>query len=88
MRAGVGTLVHFAAPRASRVSLDVLDLAGRRRARLFDGVALAPRSVHWSGAADDGATLPAGVYWIRITTRDRQPAGRSQSSAVRVVLLK
>jgi len=93
VRAGVGAVVRFAAPHAMRATLDLLDLAGRRRATLFDGVASATQVVHWSGAADDGTTLPAGVYWIRITARGVVSAGNADrgiphSSAVRVVLLQ
>jgi serine protease AprX len=94
VRSGAGTLVWFAAPHAARATLDVLDLAGRRRARLFDGPAVSRQTLFWSGAGEDGDRLPAGVYWLRLETRGGEGvAARSTAAAppraraLRVVVL-
>jgi subtilisin family serine protease len=83
LRPGAGTRLEFGAPAGAVV--EVVDLSGRRRARLFEGVTGSRRSVVWNGAADDGSMLPAGVYWARIRAigASHAPAARS----VRLVVI-
>lgn len=69
--------VTFAAERG-RVELSAWDVSGRRVATLYRGEATGPHTVRWSGAADDGAPVPTGVYWLRL-------AGESGSPLIRRV---
>lgn len=64
--------VTFAAERG-RVELSAWDLSGRRVATLYRGEAVAPRTVRWSGAADDGGPVPTGVYWLRLAGESGAP---------------
>ncbi|MEO5989555.1 MAG: alpha-amylase family glycosyl hydrolase [Candidatus Eisenbacteria bacterium] len=67
-----GTMVlGFTLPRAGNVSLAVLDLAGREVARPAMGAfGSGPHTVRWDGRSLDGAALPAGLYFVRLTTAD------------------
>jgi subtilisin family serine protease len=76
MRAGAGASIRLAAPSGTRVTLDVIDLAGRRRARLFEGALAGPRDVAWSGTDDRGRPLAAGVYWLRLGAEARVSMAR------------
>ena len=73
-RPGAGPLtVRYALPRAGRVEVIVMDIAGRRVARVFAGVQEAGvGTLTWSGRGEGGATLPAGVYLIRLQTDEGQ----------------
>jgi hypothetical protein len=77
-RAGAPQAIRFAAQGAT--ALDAFDLRGRRVARLYEGVANGATTVSWRGTSADGRPLPAGMYWLRVTS-----AGAT--SALRVVLL-
>ncbi len=58
--------VAFAQPRSGRVSIDVIDLAGRRIARLQSGVL--PSGLHnfqWDGRDANGRAVARGVYFLR-----------------------
>jgi len=68
------------------VRLEVFDLAGRSRSRLFDGMAEGTISLQWTGSTGGGAPLPAGVYWIRASA-GQSPSGRLEASRVRPVVL-
>ncbi len=88
-RMGAAQVVRFSA--RGRVALDAFDLRGRRVARLYEGVADGPASVSWSGASEDGRSLPAGMYWLRLTAAPlagaATPPAAAVPSALRVVLL-
>ena len=56
--------------------------AGRRVARVFEGVANGATAVTWRGTRDDGERLPAGMYWLKLS--GNIPAAQG---ALRVVLL-
>jgi len=61
--------IRYALARAGHVRVSVMDIAGRRVARLADiaheaGAGL----VAWSGRDDRGATLPSGVYLVVLET--------------------
>jgi subtilisin family serine protease len=84
LRAGTPAAVRFAAPGRGRVRIELVDLAGRRLASLYDGPAGAERTVGWSGRDADGSPLAAGVYWVRLSVSG---AGADARRAVRVVVL-
>lgn len=88
LRRGEATTIRFVAPGSGNVGVDVMDITGRRRARLFEGSATALRSIAWRGEDGDGGALPAGVYWIRLAEIPSSgTALRAQTRTVRVVLL-
>jgi subtilisin family serine protease len=66
LRRGSSATIRFAAPASSAVTIDVVDIGGRRRSRLFEGPATAERSIAWRAQDGTGAPLPAGIYWIRL----------------------
>lgn len=88
-RAGGTQSVRFSAQ--GRVTLDAFDVSGRRVARLFEGDATGPSAVSWNGRGDGGRLLPAGVYWLRLTTAPLPGAAHAPApalpSALRVILL-
>ena len=56
-------------PAAGRVTLEVLDVTGRRVAALFEGEAVAgPHALRWDGRGSDGRAVPPGVYLARLVT--------------------
>lgn len=58
-------------PRAGPMRLEVFALQGGRVRELANAVAATGRStVVWDGRDDHGRTVPAGVYFVRLTTRD------------------
>jgi len=95
VRAGAGSVVRLAPPAGSSVTVEVFDLAGRRRARLFEGVSTGSLSLRWNGTGEDGARIPDGVYWIRAVVRNSAGPGPGAgpgegwgSRAVRVALIR
>lgn len=72
--AGRESRVSFALPGDGRALLQVYSVGGAVVITLFDGLARAGRiSVRWDGLDGQGALLPRGIYFLRLTT----PAGRS-----------
>jgi hypothetical protein len=71
-RAGLGTTLSFALPRASSAAeLSLFDLAGRRVATLVKGpLAAGPQAVRWDGNGDAGQEARAGVYFARLVTEE------------------
>jgi hypothetical protein len=60
------TEIGFDLPEASRVSLSVFDVRGRRVAMLADDVFdPGTHSVTWRGRSDGGTQLETGVYFVR-----------------------
>ena len=88
-RAGQSQMVRFRA--RGRVALDLFDVRGRRVSRLFEGVVDGPAACSWNGSGDDGKSLPAGMYWIRLSAAPPAGAAIPHAAAVpgalRVVLL-
>ena len=83
LRAGESALVAFAAPSGRPVSIDLVDVTGRARARLFSGVAQGPRTVAWNGRDDSGAPLAPGVYWLRLSA-----SGARESRTLPIVVIR
>jgi hypothetical protein len=82
LRSGESALVAFAAPAGRNVTVDLVDVAGRARARIFSGIAAGPQAVHWSGKDDSGGELSPGVYWLRLAV----PGAREARSVPLVVV--
>ena len=63
------TTFAFDLPRAGQVSLAIYDATGRRVAVLADGERSAGRyQLRWLARGQDGAALPAGLYFARFST--------------------
>ena len=60
------TEVWFAAARGERVTVTVVDVAGRHVATLAEGVSSGTQRVRWSARGRD-----AGVYFVRMTAGAR-----------------
>ncbi len=61
------TTIHFELPTATEVSITILDIAGRRVRRLFEGTR--NEGVHqitWNGRSDTGEALPSGIYLVKL----------------------
>ena len=66
------TTVAFALTRGGPVSLDVVDVQGRRVRELVQGVrAAGEHRIDWDGRDDDGHAMRAGVYFLRLHAEDR-----------------
>jgi hypothetical protein len=66
---GGALMLQYALPRTGRVRITILDAAGRRVARLYEGVQDAGgHALIWSGRAENGDTARAGVYLARLQT--------------------
>jgi len=62
------TAVEFILDRPGHAHIDVYDVVGRSVADLADGeFAAGVQSVAWDGRGRDGAPMPSGVYFIRLT---------------------
>jgi hypothetical protein len=65
--------ILVALPEAGRAELSVYDLSGRRIATLADEERGAGPFVRtWNGRNDSGAEVAAGVYFVRLATRDHE----------------
>jgi endonuclease/exonuclease/phosphatase family metal-dependent hydrolase len=63
------TTLRFDLPRPAPVTLEVIDLSGRRVASLADGFQPAGRhQVRWRPLATGDAAPPAGIYFVRFST--------------------
>lgn len=74
--------IRYFTPAAASATLEIFDPAGRR-VRSLDGVRWAAgwQEVQWDGCGENGAPVPAGVYWVRLVLPD-------ESRAVRVVRVR
>jgi flagellar hook assembly protein FlgD len=60
------TSVRFGLAHAARVRLELFDLAGRRVRTLIDGdLEAGAHATTWDGRDDHGASVRAGVYFVR-----------------------
>ena len=61
------TRIHYELPHDGNVTLEVLDLNGRRVAQLESGLKTAGHHfVHWGGRNGAGNRVPSGVYFYRL----------------------
>jgi hypothetical protein len=68
----------FVLPADTRARMEVLDVSGRRVRSLGTALlAAGPRELTWDGRADDGRTVGAGTYFLRV-----EAAGLTFSRAV------
>lgn len=74
--------VHFTIGQSQPVTLSVLDVSGRRVARLIDGMQVAPgrHVVTWDGRSDAGREVATGIYFLHL----RSNRGESTLRSVRV----
>jgi hypothetical protein len=76
-----GTRIAFILPTASRASLEVYNVAGRKVASVVDReFAAGAHSVAWDGRDSGGREVPAGIYFYRLE------AGENESMKKLIVL--
>ena len=62
------TQIQYTLPSATHVQLQVFDVRGQHIATLVNGpVGAGLQSVRWDGVDRDGAPVPSGVYFYRLT---------------------
>lgn len=63
------TVLRYVAPPGARVTVSVFDVAGRHVVKLADDVrADGRREITWNGRDDRGITVPAGVYFVQLSS--------------------
>jgi flagellar basal-body rod modification protein FlgD len=63
--------LRFTLSQDGAARLEIVDLAGRVVRTLFQGATAAgTHDAHWDGRDDRGAIAPAGLYFVRLTTRE------------------
>ena len=68
-----GLTVEFTLPRDDAGSLALYDLSGRRVRTIHDGpLAAGPHTVAWDGRAEDGSRPSAGIFFLKLVTREGQ----------------
>ena len=68
-----GGTLRFRLPQSQRVELSLFDLAGRRVARIADGVMDAgDHAVRWGRTDDRGHKVAAGIYRARLKTGSQE----------------
>lgn len=71
--AAFGTTLSYSLPEATRVTIDIHDVGGRRIRRLLDtDQTPGSHTVYWDAHGDDGAWAPAGVCYCRLQAGPRQ----------------
>jgi subtilisin family serine protease len=88
LRAGSPVTIRFAAATPDPVRLEVFDVGGRRRARIFEGTASSERSIAWRPSGDGDARLEAGVYWIRLAPVSAASRASAKARAVRIAIVE
>jgi len=63
--------------------VDLVDVTGRTRARLFSGAARGVQTVAWNGRDDSGGALAPGVYWLRLAV-----GGTREARAVPIFVVR
>ena len=72
---GSSTSISFRLPESSSVSIEVIDLAGRRVRQLAAGeIYSGEGSFSWDGRDDSGRLAPSGIYHYRLSTSTGQQA--------------
>jgi len=68
----LGARFRFSLPRASRVSLAILDVSGRKVCTVWDGErGPGDQFVEWDGRGSNGRPLGSGVYIVRMNAAGR-----------------
>ncbi len=76
-RRGQATSLSLTIPASGAVTVRVYDVAGRRVATILEeALSAGPHRLVWDGRSDSGLTAPAGMYFIRATTPDRDLSRR------------
>ncbi|HJQ65977.1 MAG TPA: FlgD immunoglobulin-like domain containing protein [Gemmatimonadales bacterium] len=72
------TRLRFALPAEAEVTLDVLDVGGRRVRTLVRGErrAAGTHAIEWDGRGDGGDRTPSGVYFVRLFAGHEQRVQR------------
>jgi hypothetical protein len=71
------TTVDLALPQSGPATLAIFDLSGRRVRRLLAGdFAAGSRRVVWDGRNDEGVSVPAGLYLVRLDSAGTQQTRR------------
>lgn len=70
------TLVRFAVPRATDVTIDVFDLAGRRVRSIEARAEEGSNAVAFDGRDDGGRMLASGTYMYRVRAQGEARSGR------------
>jgi hypothetical protein len=71
-RESSGTRIAYALPADSFISLEILDVRGRRVRTLARGFEpMGPHSVRWDGRDDSGRVVAAGAYLYRLEVAER-----------------
>jgi hypothetical protein len=66
------TAIGYSLPKAAVVEIAIYNTLGQRVVTLVDGWRRAgDHAVYWDGRGATGAALASGVYFYRLTTRDR-----------------
>jgi flagellar hook assembly protein FlgD len=69
--------VDLALPHSGPATLAIFDLSGRRVRRLLAGdFAAGSRRVVWDGRNDEGVSVPAGLYLVRLDSAGTQQTRR------------
>ncbi len=64
-------LIRFGLPEQAKVSLVVYDASGQRVKTLINkNVGAGEQKIFWDGRDEKGDSVPAGVYFVRITAGD------------------
>jgi subtilisin family serine protease len=67
-----GTVVRYALPAMSWVTMTVYDVSGRRVRRIVDGIRTGgPQEASWDGRDDRGRAAAPGLYFVRTRVDDR-----------------
>jgi hypothetical protein len=75
------TTVHYTVPEGGAVTLEIVDVSGRRVRSLFSGVHAGGSHVAlWNGLDDSGRPAASGVYLVRL-----ESAGRVETRKVTLV---
>jgi flagellar hook assembly protein FlgD len=75
-------MLRFTLPAEDPIELTVHDVRGRLVRRLVGGaVGLGGHEIAWDGRDDAGQAVASGVYFARITQRER-------TSTIRVVMVR
>ncbi|MEO0257666.1 MAG: T9SS type A sorting domain-containing protein, partial [candidate division WOR-3 bacterium] len=59
--------IQFSVPSGANTSLVLYDIMGRRVSNLYQGNEPGLHILTWDGTGDNGSSLPAGVYFLRLT---------------------